>query len=74
MVSGICSRDFGLGARSSQNLLDEVNYNRTSPGREFRQYVSETVALEIYGKTEKQELTSRDCLIQFFDWGINYDG
>ena len=74
MVSGICSRDFGLGVILSQDQLYEVNLNRTSPESEFRHYVSESAALEIYGKTEKQKLTSRDCLIQFFDVGINNDG
>ena len=74
MVSGICSRDFGLGVRLTQDQFDEVNLNRTSADSEFRHYVSETAALEVYGTTEKQLLTSRDCLMQFFDVGINNDG
>ena len=53
MVSGICSRDYCLGVRLSQDQFDEVNLNRASLESEFRHYVSETAELEIYGTTEK---------------------
>ena len=72
MISGICSRDDGLGVKLTEQQLHEINERRTNGI--WSEYVSTDSALEIYGTTKKKKLTSKHALIQYFDLGMHNEG
>ena len=71
IISAYTLRQEGLGVRLSDTELEEINIRRTHPDSPWKTYVSEESAMELNGTIEKSELTSKDCLVKFFEVGLN---
>ena len=74
MISAYTGRKFGLGLHITDEQFEAINDKRTNDNSEWKNYVSEDSAMEVYGSIQKKKLTSKHVLIQNFDFGVNQDG
>ena len=72
MISALTSRVDGLGARITEQQLVEINESRENG--EWCEYISINSAIEVYGTTKKQALTSKHSLIQYFELDVQNEG
>ena len=72
MISALISRFDWSSAELTQQQLEEINNYRKNG--EWSHYISKTSAIEVYGTTEKKELTCKHALIQYFELGVQNEG
>ena len=56
MVSALCDRKDGVGIWLTQQQLGEINERRTGENSIWKEYISKSSAMEIYGTTKKKNL------------------
>ena len=74
MISALTSRVDGLGARITEQQLEEINNIRTDENSDWCEYISGRSAIEVYGTTKKKKLTCKHALIQYFELGVQNEG
>ena len=63
MISALTSRVDGLGARITEQQLEEINNIRTDENSDWCEYISGSSAIEVYWTTKKKKLTYTHALI-----------
>ncbi len=70
MISAFICRELGLVRRISEQVLDEVNFQRQG-----KQYADREAAIEILGSTNKSPLThDKSPFLVFIEYGENREG